>query len=76
MESKNINMNIDDALIEKPYPFTIEEEGKGERHFFLYPVTLGKLHMLKRHMENLEIDLRNLQTNTEFMKNMAKRLKL
>ena len=56
-------MNIDDALIEKPYPFTIEEEGKGERHFFLYPVTLGKLHMLKRHMENLEIDLRNLQTN-------------
>lgn len=56
-------MNIDDALIEKPYPFTIEAEGKGERHFFLYPVTLGKLHLLKRHMENMEINLDNVRVN-------------
>lgn len=63
MEDKYIEMNIDDALIEKPYPFTIEAEGKGERHFFLYPVTLGKLHLLKRHMDNLQIDFKNLQAS-------------
>ncbi len=56
-------MNIDDALIEKPYPFTIESGGKDERHFFLYPVTLGKLHLLKRHMENLEINFANMEKN-------------
>lgn len=61
MNGKYIDMNIDDALIEKPHPFTIEEEGKGERHLFLYPVTLGKLHVLKRHMDNLEIDTENLR---------------
>lgn len=63
MEDKYIDMNIDDALIEKPYPFTIEAEGKGERHFFLYPVTLGKLHVLKRHVENLQINLENMKTD-------------
>ena len=62
MADKYIDMNIDDALIEKPHPFTIEVEGKGERHFFLYPVTLGKLHVLKRHMDNLEINLENIKT--------------
>lgn len=63
MADKFIDMNIDDALIEKPYPFTVEVEGKGERHFFLYPVTLGKLHVLKRHIENLQIDFENMKVN-------------
>ncbi len=63
MEDKLIDMNIDDSLIEKPYAFTIETEGKGERHLFLYPVTLGKLHVLKRHMENLQIDIDNMNVN-------------
>lgn len=61
MADKHIEMNIDDALIEKPYCFTLETEGKGERHFYLFPVTLGKLHLLKRHMENLQINFQNLQ---------------
>lgn len=61
MTDKHIEMNINDALIEKPYAFSIEVDGKGERHFFIYPVTLGKLHLLKRHMENLEINFDNLQ---------------
>lgn len=56
-------MNIDDALIEKPHCFGVEAEGKGERHFYLFPVTLGKLHLLKRHMDNLEIDFKMLTTN-------------
>lgn len=63
MEEKRIDMNIDDALIEKPYPFTVEGEWKKERRFYLYPVTLGKLHVLKRHMENLQINFDNLKLN-------------
>lgn len=63
MEAKLIEMYIDDALIEKPYPFSVESKGQRERHFFLYPVTLGKLHLLKRHMENLEINFENMKTN-------------
>ena len=61
MEGRNIDMDISDALIEKPYPFTIEAEGQRERHFFLYPVTLGKFNLLQRHMENLDIDTKNIQ---------------
>ena len=57
MEDKYIEMNIDDALIEKPYRFSIEVEGKGERHFFLFPVTLGKMHLMKRHYDNLEVNV-------------------
>lgn len=63
MEDKYIDMNIDDALIEKPYPFIVETDGKGERHLFLYPVTLGKLHLLKRHMDHLNINFENVKTN-------------
>lgn len=66
MEDKNIEMNIDDALIEKPYNFSIEVEGKGERHFFLFPVTLGKLYVLKRHYDNLEINFDILEKNPNF----------
>lgn len=63
MADKYIDMNIDDALIEKPHCFGVETEGKGERHFYLFPVTLGKLHLLKRHMDNLEIDFNMLAIN-------------
>ena len=66
MEDKYIEMNIDDALIEKPYSFTIEVEGKGERHFFLFPVTLGKMHLLKRHYDNLEVNFDILKKNPHF----------
>lgn len=53
-----IEMNVDDALIEKPHCFSLEAEDKGVRHFYLYPVTLGKLHLLKRHIDNLDINLK------------------
>lgn len=61
MEDKILEMYIDDALIEKPYPFIVKAEGQCERHFFLYPVTLGKLHLLKRHIDNLDINFQNMQ---------------
>ena len=63
MADKYIDMNIDDALIEKPHCFSIKTNGKGERHFYLFPMTLGKLHLLKRHIDNLCIDFKSLQVN-------------
>lgn len=63
MENKYLDMDVEDAIIEKPYPFTIGTEDNRERHFFLYPVTLGKLYILKRHMENLHINFENMKMN-------------
>ena len=51
----HIDMDIDDALIEKPYCFAIDDDGH-RSHFYLYPATLGKLHILRRHIEGLGID--------------------
>ena len=56
-------MNIEDAFIEKPHRFTIETDGKGDRHFYLFPVTLGKKYLLNRHIDNLGIDFDTLTTN-------------
>lgn len=64
MAKNNLEMDIDDALIEKTHGFIIESaDGKGERHFLLYPVTLGKAHLLKRHLDNLEINEENIKIN-------------
>lgn len=61
MADMYIDMNIEDALIEKPHCFTIEAEDIGERHFYLFPITLGKQYLLKRHMERLNINLDNIK---------------
>ena len=50
-EEKYLNMDIADAIIERPQGFSV-----GNRHFYLYPVTLGKLYLLQRLVESLEID--------------------
>lgn len=62
-KDRNIELNIYDALIEKPYCFSVGEEGKDERHFYLFPVTLGKLHLLRRHLDNLHINTDNMKMN-------------
>lgn len=59
-------MFIDDAMIEKPYQFTIVTKDNKERRFCLFPVTLGKLHLLKRHMDNLGINIELIQANPYF----------
>ena len=59
-------MFIDDALIEKPYQFSIDSKDGKVRHFSLFPVTLGKLHILKRHMDNLGINMELMRENPYF----------
>jgi len=62
-DKKNISIDIEDALIEKPHRFTIEAKGIGERHFYLFPTTLGKLHLIRRMLEKLDVNTKLLATN-------------
>lgn len=48
---EEIEQYIADALIGKSYPFSVEE-----RHFALYPVTLGKLFLTQRMVKNMEVN--------------------
>ena len=54
----DIDQYIADALIEKPYGFSV-----GKEHFYLYPVTLGKIFLEKRLIELLEVNHKYLKTN-------------
>jgi len=47
-----IEMDLGDAIMERPHGFTV-----GNRHFYLYPVTLGKTILLKRLVEELHVNL-------------------
>ena len=47
----DIEQFIADALIGRPYPFSVEE-----RNFALYPVTLGKVFLTQRMIEGMEIN--------------------
>lgn len=51
-------MDIADAMIEKPHGFAL-----GDRHFYIYPTTLGKTMLLKRHIDALGIDTEKLAVN-------------
>ena len=55
-EANEIEQYLSDALTEKPYGFTI-----GDKHLFLYPVTLGKIYRLKPIIDSLEINSENIQ---------------
>lgn len=55
---KNIEMDIADTIIDRPIGFSV-----GRRHFYLYPMTLGKHYLTQRIIESLEIDMKSLQTN-------------
>ena len=50
-EEKYLNMDIADAIIERPQGFSV-----GNRHFYLYPITMGKMYLLQRLMESLEVN--------------------
>lgn len=58
METKEIEMNIADAIMEKPIGFSI-----GNRHFCLYPVTLGKIYLLSRLMKTIGFNQEILKAN-------------
>lgn len=52
MEShEDILMDLADTIIERPQGFNV-----GSRHFYLYPITLGKMYLLGKLMDLLEID--------------------
>ena len=54
----NLDSEIADTLIERPYPINV-----GRRQFFFYPPSLGKLILLSRQTQNLGINSENLATN-------------
>ena len=58
-EDKQIEIDLADAIIERVYPFTC-----GRKQFFIYPVTLGKMYLLQRLVEDLGINPDNLHINT------------
>lgn len=51
-------MDIADTLIERPHGFSV-----GEKHFSLYPITLGKMYLLQRLIMSLEINDAFLKLN-------------
>lgn len=56
--TSDIEMDIADAIMEKPIGFNI-----GHRHFCLYPPTLGKIYLLKRLTDALGINWENIKSN-------------
>ena len=57
-EKKKIEMNIADTMMEKPIGFEING-----RHFCLYTATLGKMHLISRLIECLDMNLTVLEVN-------------
>jgi len=51
MNNKAVEMNVTDAITEKPISFSV-----GKRKFKIYPPTLGKMQMLSKYYLQLDID--------------------
>ena len=57
-DSKLIEMDIADTIMERPYGFRI-----GEQQFYLYPVSLGKTYLISRIVNSLEISSDIIKSN-------------
>lgn len=57
-ESKIIELNIADTIMERPYGFRINGQ-----QFYLYPVTLGKTYLISRLTGSLELNNRIISVN-------------
>ena len=55
---RHIEMDIADAIMERPVGFSV-----GNRHFFIYPTTLGKLYLLSRLFDELDVNKDILYSN-------------
>lgn len=53
-----IDLDIADAIMERPYSFTIDE-----RHFFMYQPTLGHLYMIHPILDGMKVDNGLLSVN-------------
>ena len=50
-KGEQLELDIADAIIDRPKGFSV-----GRRHFYLYPMTLGKVYLQKRVVEALDIN--------------------
>ena len=57
-DSQLIEMDLADTIIDRPHGFSV-----GSRHFYLYPVTLGKMFLLNRLTDELQINEAILKAN-------------
>ena len=55
---KEIEYDLADVIIGRPHGFTV-----GRKHFYLYPITLAKMFLLKRQMEHIEVNDEQLRLN-------------
>ena len=57
-DDEKIDIEIADAVMERTYPFKV-----GKKQFYLYPVTLGKMYLLQRLTDDLNINYDTLKLN-------------
>lgn len=57
-KTKQLELDIADTIIDRPKGFSV-----GRRHFYLYPMTLGKMYLQQRVVDNLELDTELLRVN-------------
>lgn len=57
-KEKQLELDIADTIIDRPKGFSV-----GRRHFYLYPITLGKMYLQKRVLDNLDLNKEFVQTN-------------
>ena len=57
-DKKILELDIADAILDRPNGFSV-----GHRHFYLWPVTLGKIYLSQRLTDQMEINEANLRIN-------------
>ena len=55
---RHIEMDVADAIMERPIGFSV-----GNRSFFIYPATLGKMYLISRQIDELSIDKEIININ-------------
>ena len=57
-KDKQLELDIADTIIDRSKGFSV-----GRRHFYLYPLTLGKVYLQKRVIDNLDLNRELLQVS-------------
>lgn len=57
-KEKQLELDIADTIIDRPKGFSV-----GRRHFYLYPITLGKMYLQHRVIANLDLNTELLRVN-------------
>ena len=58
MKDKELDERVADAIMERPTVFEVDGEA-----YYVYPMTLGKMLLLRRLMERMEINVKALASN-------------